>query len=308
VLPPQVAHQVRHVLRLGEGDTICLLDNSGWAYYARLQTPHAHSVPFELVGREQLATEPPFAVVVLQSLLRAEKAEQVVRLCTAAGAHAIWFAPSERSVVEWSEPKRQARQERWQTIAREEAELACRAHCPQVAILPDWWSALQQLPAPRLLLDEWEGVQPITLYRFAAPDSPSPLWGEGRGGGSKPLEGEAPAEPKTPSPLWSKGQGEGSKPLEGEAPAEPKTPSPLWSKGLGKESNLTAVSLIVGPEGGFAPHERERMTQQYACIPISLGARVLRAEIAAFYAIAQLDALFTARPQHGDDHNPEPAP
>jgi 16S rRNA U1498 N3-methylase RsmE len=282
VLPPQVAHQVRHVLRLGEGDTICLLDNSGWAYYARLQTPHAHTVPFELVGREQLATELPFAVVVLQSLLRAEKAEQVVRLCTAAGAHAIWFAPSERSVVEWSEPKRQARQERWQTIAREEAELACRAHYPQVAILPDWWSALQQLPAPRLLLDEWEGVQPITLYRFAFPQSPSPLWGEGRGEGSKPLEGEAPAEPKTPSPLWGEGRGGGS--------------------------TSTTVSLVVGPEGGFAPHERERMTQQYGCIPVSLGARVLRAEIAAFYAIAQLDALFTARPQHGDDHNPEPAP
>jgi UDP-N-acetylmuramoylalanine--D-glutamate ligase len=43
------------------------------------------------------------------------------------------------------------------------------------------------------------------------PNTPSPLWGEGRGEGSIPLEGEAPAEPPPPSPLWGGSRDEGSK-------------------------------------------------------------------------------------------------
>ncbi|GBC93833.1 Ribosomal RNA small subunit methyltransferase E [bacterium HR15] len=222
VLPPEVAHQVRHVLRLREGDALCLLDGTGWAHYARLKSCVGRAARFELVGREQLTTELPVVVVVLQALVRNEKAEQVVRLCTAAGARQLLFAPSERSLMEWSDAKRLARQQRWQAIAREEAELACRALCPTVEILSDWWSAIEQLPEPRLLLDEWGGVCP-----------------------------------------------------------------------LGEAIDTNALSLIVGPEGGFALRERERMIQQYGCMPVSLGVRVLRTETAAFYALAQIEAILT---------------
>ncbi|MEN3002641.1 MAG: RsmE family RNA methyltransferase [Armatimonadota bacterium] len=235
VLPSEIAHQVRHVLRLGEGDAICLLDNTGWAHFARLKSPSGHEVRFKLTGRERLHTELPLAISVLQALVRNEKAEQVVRFCTAAGASQILFAPAERSLVVWDEAKRQARRQRWQAIAREEAELACRALCPQVAILPDWWTAIEELPHPRLLLDEWEGVRPL---------------------------------------------GERLRTL------------PL-SHGMGEGLGVRDLSLIVGPEGGFTPHERERMVHQHGCLPVSLGARVLRTELAAFYALAQIEAFLT---------------
>jgi len=252
VLPSEVAHQVRHVLRLREGDLICLLDGAGWAHYARLKSPTGREARFELVGRERLSTELPIAVCVLQALIRNEKAEQVVRLCTAAGARQILFAPAERSLVEWSEAKRQARQQRWRAIAREEAELACRAYCPTVEILPDWWSAVEQLPEPRLLLDEWEGMRPLgTILQELLPSSPQP-----------------------PSP---EALGEGRA-----------TPLP---HAVGEGQRVRASSLIIGPEGGFTWHERERMTQQYGCLPVSLGMRVLRTETAAFYALAQIEAI-----------------
>jgi len=233
-LPHEIAHQVRRVLRLREGDIICLLDGIGKAYFARL---HGNEAQFELIGQEQLATEPPLKMSVLQALVRNEKAEQVVRLCTAAGANQILFAPAERSLVEWGEAKRRARQQRWQVIAREEAELACRARYPLVQILPDWWSAIEQLPPPRLLLDEWADVRPLR-------------------------------------------------------------------EGLLKEQ---ALSIIVGPEGGFTPRERQMMTQQYECLPVSLGARVLRVEIAAFYALAQLEALLPCWTESKNDASNEPA-
>ena len=53
-----------------------------------------------------------------------------------------------------------------------------------------------------------------------------------------------------------------------------------------------ALSLVVGPEGGFSPDEREWMQQQSETYAVSLGARVLRTEHAACYALAQLAALW----------------
>ncbi len=258
VLTPEIAHQVRHVLRLREGDLLCLLDGTGWAHYARLKTK-AHALGFELVGREWLNTELAIRATVLQALIRNEKAEQVVRLCTAAGAHRILFAPAERSLVEWDPAKRQARQQRWQAIAREEAELACRAYCPLVEILPDWWSAVEELPHPRLLLDEWEGVRP--LGEVFSPHPPNLLLPQGEGGAKY-------------SPLLM-GEGQGVRAEEGQGER--------------------TISLIVGAEGGFTPRERERMVQQMGCLPVSLGARVLRTETAGFYALAQISALLTCR-------------
>jgi 16S rRNA (uracil1498-N3)-methyltransferase len=240
VLPDRITHQVRHVLRLQEDDLLCLLDGTGLAHYVRLRQT-GRELRFERLGSEPLTTELPFASVVLQALIRTEKAEQVVRLCTAAGAAQILFAPSERSLIAWDASKRQARQQRWQVIAREEAELACRARYPTVQILPDWATALENLPPPRLLLDEWTGapslVAVVRQMGILSPEVPAAKEGAEAGVG------------------------------------------------------MTLLSLIVGPEGGFTPREREQMVRIGGCQPVSLGKRVLRTETAAFYALAQIAAL-----------------
>jgi 16S rRNA (uracil1498-N3)-methyltransferase len=43
--------------------------------------------------------------------------------------------------------------------------------------------------------------------------------------------------------------------------------------------------LLVGPEGGFAPDERQRLLGLPGVVPVSLGPRILRAETAALYAL-----------------------
>jgi len=162
---------------------------------------------------------------VLQAMVRPEKAETAIRLCVQAGAQAIWFAPSERSVAQLEPAKRAARESRWQLIAQEEAELACRARLPEVRVLPDWTQAFEGLPRPVFVLDEWEGATPLKqrARRVPIPD---------------------------------------------------------------------ALSLVVGPEGGFSTDERAWMQQQPQTYAVSLGARVLRTEHAACYALAQLAALW----------------
>jgi 16S rRNA (uracil1498-N3)-methyltransferase len=51
------------------------------------------------------------------------------------------------------------------------------------------------------------------------------------------------------------------------------------------------VGLLVGPEGGFADDERERLRAQPFVVPISLGPRILRADTAAVAALAVIQAI-----------------
>ena len=44
-------------------------------------------------------------------------------------------------------------------------------------------------------------------------------------------------------------------------------------------------SILIGPEGGFAPEERERLLALPFAVPVSLGPRILRADTAAVVAL-----------------------
>ena len=52
-----------------------------------------------------------------------------------------------------------------------------------------------------------------------------------------------------------------------------------------------AVTLMIGPEGGFSPDE-ERSAIQHGALPLSMGPRVLRTETAGLAAIATLVAAW----------------
>ena len=51
------------------------------------------------------------------------------------------------------------------------------------------------------------------------------------------------------------------------------------------------IGLIIGPEGGFSPAEREKLHALPFVIPISLGPRILRADTAAVAALAVIQAI-----------------
>jgi len=60
------------------------------------------------------------------------------------------------------------------------------------------------------------------------------------------------------------------------------------AQALGHPARMT---LIAGPEGGFAPGERERMAAA-GCLGLRLGPRVLRTETAAVVALAVMQARY----------------
>jgi 16S rRNA (uracil1498-N3)-methyltransferase len=50
------------------------------------------------------------------------------------------------------------------------------------------------------------------------------------------------------------------------------------------------LAVLIGPEGGFAPKERERLLRLPGVVRLSLGPRIMRADTAAVAALALVNA------------------
>lgn len=48
---------------------------------------------------------------------------------------------------------------------------------------------------------------------------------------------------------------------------------------------INRAAILIGPEGGFTPEERERIRSLPSALPVSLGPRILRADTAALAAL-----------------------
>ncbi|UWQ19162.1 16S rRNA (uracil(1498)-N(3))-methyltransferase [Jannaschia sp. M317] len=61
---------------------------------------------------------------------------------------------------------------------------------------------------------------------------------------------------------------------------------PLWSEGGEAGAFPPApAAILIGPEGGFAPEERDRLRALPFAVPVALGPRILRADTAAVAAL-----------------------
>jgi len=61
-------------------------------------------------------------------------------------------------------------------------------------------------------------------------------------------------------------------------------------------ATLTKVSpgplaVLVGPEGGFSPRERERLVGKPFVVALSLGPRIMRADTAAVAVLSLVNAV-----------------
>jgi 16S rRNA (uracil1498-N3)-methyltransferase len=60
---------------------------------------------------------------------------------------------------------------------------------------------------------------------------------------------------------------------------------------LASVSGVTALAVLIGPEGGFAAEEREVLTARRHTLRLALGPRILRADTAAVAALALVQAM-----------------
>lgn len=123
-LPPTIAHQVRRVLRLRDGDRLVLLRGDGAELACRLDADEC-----VVEHRRPAAGEPAHRLTIVQALLKADALETVVRQGTEIGVAAFRLVVTERTVARELSSRRL---ERLRMIAREAAEQSERGIVPAV--------------------------------------------------------------------------------------------------------------------------------------------------------------------------------
>lgn len=132
IADPALTHQLHSVLRLGSGDHVTLLDNSGWEYTVELDQVE-RAVVTGLIERKALAeTEPRLKLSLYVALLRGERFEWVLQKGTELGVTSFVPVVCQRSVVDDIADIGTAKIERWERIIREAAEQSRRAKLPKL--------------------------------------------------------------------------------------------------------------------------------------------------------------------------------
>ena len=176
-IPPALAHQVKRVLRLADGDQLLLLDGLGVQVRCRLEGG-------DCVVMERRATtgEPTHKLTVWQALLKGDHLEPVVRHGTELGIARFGLFVSERSVARDLSPRKL---ERLRAVAREAAEQSERGIVPPVDAAVTFAEAIKAAaPGSVLLFERHEGSRLTEM-------GPPPSVFIGPEGGFSPGEVEA---------------------------------------------------------------------------------------------------------------------
>lgn len=161
-LPPDVAHQVRDVLRATPGAVIHLLDGRGATYPAEVLTLDRRRVVVRLGPKLKPQAAFPCRVVLCQGMLKAAKFEWILQKATELGVAAIQPLLTERAVAA-AEMTGEARQRRWQRILAEAVEQCGGDRLPMLAPPRPLMHALASLPANAIALLPWEEADPAPL-------------------------------------------------------------------------------------------------------------------------------------------------
>ena len=154
-LPDKIAHQVRDVLHLGEGEQLVLLDNSGDEFLVAIVKSGRAGVEVEVLERRRGKSESTVRIVLCQGLLKSARFEWILEKGTELGVAV--FAPMlcRRSMAGLEEAG-SAKIQRWQRIMQEAAEQCGRARLPELLPIRPLLHALSDIPRGALAFMPWE--------------------------------------------------------------------------------------------------------------------------------------------------------
>ncbi|HRO32632.1 MAG TPA: 16S rRNA (uracil(1498)-N(3))-methyltransferase [Brevundimonas sp.] len=238
------------VMRLKAGDALLVFNGADGEWRATVAEVLKKGVILRADEQVRPQTAAP-EVELLMAVVKKAPLEFAVEKATELGVARIRLVRTRRTTTE------HLRLDRLDAIAIESAEQCGRLDVPPVDdpvkldALLDRWDGSRRL----MFCDETGGPDAAaTLAAFNPPPSGEGDPAQQGGGGSEPERAAAPSTAsRSPSP-----DGGG-------------LPQP-WS-------------ILIGPEGGFAPEERARLLDLPQAVPVSLGPRILRADTAAAAAL-----------------------
>jgi 16S rRNA (uracil1498-N3)-methyltransferase len=237
------------VLRLTLQDTVTICDGQGREYPATVTHIDKKTVTLDLGPPVQLPAFDGPRLVLVQGLLKSTKMEWVIQKATELGADTLMPTVCHRSVPKLSKERANKRLQRWQKIAAAASAQCGRGDVPYITPLQP--NLASALAEVETYIDAEAGVEADT--------------------------DNAPAEPPTQPNRWSVAFWEDQR----DCTLNEIIPADLAQK--------SAVSLLIGPEGGLTQHEIARCRTAGWQVA-SLGRLILRAETAALAGLILLSA------------------
>ncbi len=155
---PEQVHQIKNVLRAKIGDQIIVLDNSGFEYLVSLEKID-QIIQGYILKKEKNKNEPKIKIILVQSLLKHDKFEQVLKFGTSIGIFGFIPIITERSIVKEISQNKFIR---WKKIIKESAEQSGRGILPDLGNLMDFKEVLNFLKNKKVLkLIAWEKEKKI---------------------------------------------------------------------------------------------------------------------------------------------------
>jgi 16S rRNA (uracil1498-N3)-methyltransferase len=186
-VPDDEAEHLVRVLRLGPGAEVEVFDGRGGLWRAEVIAAGKRSATVRAIEPVAPAPEVGLPIVLVISILKADKMDDVVRDAVMLGATGIRPVVSDRSEISLSAVVKSERVARWQRIAVSSAKQCGRAVVPLVAPAQSLGSYLNEpTSSVRLLCVEPVGRRVLPVQQIAKPASAHVIVG--------PEGGWAPAE------------------------------------------------------------------------------------------------------------------
>jgi len=163
-LPKELAHQVRDVIRLGIGEHLLLLDNSGDEVLAAVSSINKVGVEVHLLERRPGKSEPAVRITLCQGMLKSTRFEWILEKGTELGVSVFSPIVCRRSMA-GLEDIGASKIQRWQRIIQEATEQCGRSRLPQLLPIRPLSEALNDIPPNALAIMPWEEEHTLTLHK-----------------------------------------------------------------------------------------------------------------------------------------------
>jgi len=179
-LPRDEAEHLRRVLRLGVGDTVSVFDGRGHEFVARVTVALPRETRVQLMSRVEPPGEATVPITVVQSVLKGDKMDEIVRDAVMLGVAAVQPLITRRTETTVATLLRSARLDRWRRVAVASVKQSRRAVVPDIRTPLSFDSFLDE---PRgglqLMLVEPEahaGVEPLAALKQEPVPTEAAVW------------------------------------------------------------------------------------------------------------------------------------
>lgn len=132
-LSPDAGHHALRVLRMREGDAVCLFNGEGGEHSGRIARLSRDAVTVEIGGFNPVERESPLRVTLVQAISAGDRMDLTIQKAVELGVAAIQPILAERSVVRLKGEKIDTRREHWQRVVAAACEQCGRNRVPPVA-------------------------------------------------------------------------------------------------------------------------------------------------------------------------------